>query len=222
VLSVEHIRATVAIRLGAWCGIAGPIGFTLAWLGLGAAWPDYDPRNRYISELAASDAPHGVAMVAAFVALGVLMLVFARVLRRALGTGAAALGVALLIYIFGGTSIVSGLARCDPGCGGSSLTNQTHTVSTHIGLGALVLATLLLPWATRPDRRWRTFGVYSWLTGLVATAIFALDFATFGGVGTGQRLFVSLLFLWLVLVARRIQRLGPVQPQPWGAGDGAL
>ena len=103
-LSVEHIRATVAIRLGTWGGIAGPIGFTLAWLGLGAAWPDYDPRTHYISELAASDAPHGVAMVAAFVALGVLMLVFARMLLWALGTGAAARGGAMLIYLFGGTS----------------------------------------------------------------------------------------------------------------------
>lgn len=203
----DEMRAAVAIRVGGWCGVAGPLGFTLAWLLLGATRAGYDPRNQYISELAASDAPRWWAMVAAFIMLGVLMLIFARGLLRALGTGATALGVIALLSIFGGTSVVSGLARCDPGCGGSSPMNALHTISTHLGLGALVLATLLLPWAVWPDRRWRTFRPYSWLTGIAAAAIFLRGFEKFGGVGLGQRLFVCVLFLWLVVVATRILRM---------------
>lgn len=210
-------RAFPSRRLAAACGIAGSAGFTLAWIGLGAAWPGYDPRTGYISALAASDAPHAGAMVAAFLALGVLMLIFAAGLGRALGDGAAARGAALLIGIFGATSPVSGLARCDPGCGGVSLANQVHTVSTHIGLGALLLATLVLPLAVARDRRWRGFRPYSWLTGVLAAAIFARGFASFGGVGYGQRLFVGLLFLWLAAVAALLLRHAPVSPRPRGA-----
>lgn len=190
--------------------------FTCAWIAFGLAWAEYNPRTSYISELAANGAPHTLPMVAAFLLLGALTLVFTLGLRRALGVGIPAVIASALVGLFSVATIGSGLARCDPGCGGASTSNQLHTLITYTGLGALVLATLVLPFAIAHDPRWRGFRPYSWLTGLLATAIFLRGFAAFGGEGLGQRLFVSLLFLWIVLVALRLQRLGPVQPRPLG------
>ncbi len=191
--------------------MAGPVSFTLAWIILGAAWPEYDPRTHFISELAASDAPHPWAMVAAFLLLGVLVLIFARGLWGPLGVV-----VPALIGIFGAGSIGSGIARCDPGCGGASFANQAHTIITYTGLGALTLATLALPFVVGRNRRWRTHRIYSALTGLLAAFIFLRGFERFGGIGVGQRLFVSLLFVWLIVLAVRLGRGDLTPPRARG------
>ena len=221
-MSESSRRSFPSPRLAACCGVAGPIMFTLAWIVLGAAWPGYDPRAHYISELAASDAPHAWAMVAAFLLLGVLVLVFARGLWGVLGTI-----VPALVGVFGAGSIGSGIARCDPGCGGASFANQAHTTITYCGLGALTLATLALPWVVGRDPSpaaagtRRGYRVYSALTGVLAAIIFVRGFEAFGGVGLGQRLFVSLLFVWLVVLAMRLGR-GDRTPRPATAGAPAV
>ena len=151
-------------------------------------------------------------MIAAFLALGALTLAFSAGLHRGIDGGRGSpLGPAL-VAVFGACTIGSGLFRCDPGCGGASLSNTLHTVITHAGLGALVLATLLLPFRLARDGRWRDLRPYSWLTGLGATAIFAAGFERFGGAGLGQRLFIGLLFLWLAVMAARLLRLARQAP----------
>jgi hypothetical membrane protein len=189
------------------CGVIAPLQFTLAWIILGRLRPGYDPRQQFISELAATDAPGAGPMIAAFLTLGFLTLAFTVGLRRALGDGAVALAGTALIALFGLGSVGSGLFRCDPGCGGASFANTAHTIITHLGLGALTLATLVLPVRFRRDRRWAGLRAYSWLTGSLAVAIFARGFAAFGGAGLGQRLFIALLFLWLAVVAARLFHL---------------
>ena len=206
-MSGHSRRSFPSPRLAAGCGVVGPTMFTLAWIVFGAAWPGYDPRSQFISELAASDAPHGRAMVTAFLLLGVLVLIFARGLWGTLGVV-----VPALIGVFGAGSIGSGIARCDPGCGGASFANQAHTTITYCGLGALTLATLALPWVVGRDPSpaaagtRRGYRVYSALTGVLASSIFVRGFEAFGGVGLGQRLFVGLLFSWLVVLAVRLGR----------------
>ncbi|CAA9590074.1 MAG: hypothetical protein AVDCRST_MAG18-4870 [uncultured Thermomicrobiales bacterium] len=202
------------------CGVLAPLQFTLAWVVLGAARPDYDPRRQYVSELAAVGAPDAGPMLAAFLALGLLTLAFAVGLRHALGGGATALIGSALIAVFGLGSLASGLFRCDPGCGGGSPANTAHTVSAHLGLGALILATLVLAVRFGRDRRWAGLRAYSLLTGGVALAIFARGFAAFGGVGLGQRLFLATLFLWLAVVALRLLHLAS-QPEADGTDSTA-
>ena len=206
------LRPARTLRLLAACGVAGPALFTLAWIVLGLLRPGYDPVAQFISELAERGAPGAPPMIAAFLALGARTLAFSVGLHRGIAGGRGApLGPAL-VAVFGACTIGSGLFRCDPGCGGASLSNTLHTAITHAGLGALVLATLLLPFRLARDGRWRDLRPYSWLTGLVATAIFASGFERFGGAGLGQRLFIGLLFLWLAVMAARLLRLARQAP----------
>jgi len=85
--------------------VVGPVAFAAAWLGTGAATPDYSPVRDTISRLAATDAPHRWWMTAGFVVYGAGVTAFAAGdLRRSApgavwlvtaGAGLATLGVAL-------------------------------------------------------------------------------------------------------------------------------
>ncbi|CAA9589986.1 MAG: hypothetical protein AVDCRST_MAG88-4704 [uncultured Thermomicrobiales bacterium] len=199
----------------ALCGVLGPLQFTLAWIIVGAARPSYSPVRQYISELAAPGGQGALVMVASFLALGLLTLAFVPALHRVLDDGVGGAIGPFLIALFGVGSIGSGIFRCDPGCGGASLSNTLHTLITYTGLGSLVGATLVLPLRLGRARGWAGFRAYSWLTGIVALAIFLRGFAAFGGVGLGQRLFIGALFLWLAALALRLFRLsGPIPTAP--------
>ena len=191
----------------ALCGVLGPLQFTLAWVIVGAARPGYSPVRQYISELAATGGRGAWVMVASFLALGLLTLAFVPALHRGLAGGLGGLIGPLLIAVFGAGTIGSGIFRCDPGCGGASLSNTLHTLITYTGLGSLVGATLVLPLRLGRARGWAGYRACSWLAGSVALAIFLRGFATFGGLGLGQRLFIGALFLWLALIASRLFQL---------------
>ncbi len=93
-------------RLGAACGIAGPIAFVGGWLVNGLRTDGYDPLSDAISQLAREGAPTRAAMTACFVAFGVLVPVWAKTVSEELAVpalrpvvtvaGLATLGVALL------------------------------------------------------------------------------------------------------------------------------
>lgn len=200
-------RSKRTLRAPALCGMAGPLAFTLAWLVLGALRPGYDPLTQYISELAEVGGRYAPIMIAAFLLLGALTLAFAPGLHRGIGAGAGSPAGPLLVAIFGAGAIGSGLFRCDPGCAGVSLANRLHTLITYTGLGALTLATLVLPLRLSGDRDWRGYRWYSWLSGVAAIAIYLRGFETFVGDGLGQRLFIGVLFLWLGVMALRLYRL---------------
>lgn len=191
----------------ALCGVLGPLQFTLAWVVIGAARPGYSPTRQYVSELAAAGGRGAWVMVASFLALGLLTLAFVPALHRGLDDGIGGPIGPFLIAVFGAGAIGSGIFRCDPGCGGASLSNTLHTLITYTGLGSLVGATLVLPLRLGRAQGWAGYRACSWLTGIVALAIFLRGFAAFGGVGLGQRLFIGALFLWLALIASRLFRL---------------
>lgn len=196
------------LRHLAACGILAPLQFTIAWAILGFARPGYSPIRQYISELAEQGARHAGIMVASLLALGLLTLAFAAGLHRGIaGVGPGAVIGPALIAVFGAGSIGSAIFRCDPGCGGASRANTLHTLVTYTGLGALTLATLILPLRLGHDRRWAAYRAYSWLTGAAAIAIYLRGFDAFLGVGLGQRLFIGVLFLWLAVIALRLFRL---------------
>jgi Protein of unknown function (DUF998) len=137
-------------RLGAACGVLGPVAFTAAWLVAQRRQDEYQVRNEHISGLAARDATDPQVMTAGFVALGACGVAFASALNRRFGPDAG-WGPALL-GASGIASIAAGLFRRDrrsnfPGPGGSagqSWVNDAHdaaavagTVAGTLGIAAL-------------------------------------------------------------------------------------
>jgi hypothetical protein len=72
-------------RLGAWCGVLGPVAFTAAWVVAARRQDAYEVRHEHISGLAAKDAMDPIVMTGGFLALGACTIAFARTLERRLG-----------------------------------------------------------------------------------------------------------------------------------------
>ena len=94
-------------RLGAWCGVVGPVAFTAAWLQAARRQEGYEIRHEHISGLAARDATDPHVMTLGFLCLGASTMAFASMLERRLGPrpgwGPALIGVAGLATVVAGT-----------------------------------------------------------------------------------------------------------------------
>jgi hypothetical protein len=126
-------------RLGALCGLLGPVAFTAAWLVAQRRQDEYQVRHEHISGLAAKDANDPLVMTAGFIALGGCTVVFASALERRLGPRPGA-GPAL-IGLAGLATIVAGAFRRDrrsnyPAPGepeGQSWENDVHDTAAVVG-----------------------------------------------------------------------------------------
>ena len=138
-------------RLGALCGVLGPIAFTAAWLVAQRRQDEYEVSHEHISGLAAKDANDPLVMTAGFVALGGCTMAFASALERRLGPRAGS--GPTLIGVAGLATIVAGLFRRDrrsnfprPGeLEGQSWENDVHDSAAAVGgvagtLGLVALA----------------------------------------------------------------------------------
>jgi Protein of unknown function (DUF998) len=135
-------------RLGAACGVLGPIAFTVAWVAAARRQDEYEVRHEHISGLAAKDAVDPHVMTLGFLFLGACTVAFASALERRLhpepGRGPAMIGAAGL------ATIVAGTFRRDrrsnvpaPGqAPGQSLENDLHDTAAVavavLGTGGLV------------------------------------------------------------------------------------
>ena len=126
-------------RLGALCGVLGPVAFTAAWLLAQRRQDEYQVRHEHISGLAARDATDPHVMTAGFAALGASTVVFASSLERRLGQRAG-IGPAL-IGVAGLAMIAAGAFRRDrrsnfPAPGepeGQSWVNDVHDAAAVLG-----------------------------------------------------------------------------------------
>ena len=87
---------TLTARLGAWAGVIGSVLFVAVFTIEGQLRPGYEPASMYISAL--SLGPRGWIQMANFMAVGLLILLFARAVAATFGK-TAPIGVALLTII---------------------------------------------------------------------------------------------------------------------------
>ncbi len=102
-------------RLLLACGAIGPALFVIVALVEGATRPGYSAWRNYVSDLSLSG--YGWMQVANFLACGLLTVLFAVGLRRALRGGPGAAAGPLLLAVFGLALIVAGIFTDDPGRG---------------------------------------------------------------------------------------------------------
>ena len=136
--------------------------------------------------------PYGWLYIASDFMLGVLTVLFALGLRRAVqDSGWKRLGIAaLLVFGFG---FIFGSAPCDclPGQP-LTLSGQIHNMASLALLIATLPMSLLMGLAYRRDDRWRRYAWYSIITGILAPVLFVTANAlppTF-----------SWFYLWLLLI----------------------
>jgi hypothetical membrane protein len=208
-----------------WLAVLGPIAFTVAWIVSEVLQDGYSPQQDYISELAALDAQQAWIMITGFLLLGAGTVSLGAGLAGAVKGRPARIG-SILVTIAGASIIVAGLARTDCrirldtcaariDAGEASWHSVTHDwVSLVVFLG-LIAAPLVLARAFRGDESWRYLRAYSITTGLVGLALLVLLFSGVAESWTGvvQRVFVTVLFLWVAILGARLIRLSRVRPR---------
>jgi hypothetical membrane protein len=199
--------------------MAGPIAFTIAWLLGGLVQDEYSVRQEDVSALAALDAQHAWIVITGFVLLGVGTVALAAGLASTLRYPSAVIG-SVLLTIAGIGLAAAGLARNDcsselPACaarvdtGEVSWHHQVHDNVSLIIFLALIAAPLVFARAFGRDHRWRPLRTYSIVTGLLGFALLVLYVIASAGTWNGlvQRIFVSVLFLWIAVLGFRLSRI---------------
>ena len=196
-------------RLGAWCGVVGPVLFTAAWVVSSLRQAGHSASEVQLSGLAADDARDPQIMMAGFVVLGVCSIGFGIALRRVLAPRAAG---AWLVIVAGAAAVAAGVFRRDhlllvgPGFTGESWHNQVHDVASGVAYGAMLVAPLVLARRFRDDPDWaavrRPVQVLA-LGSALALVVFASR-AVEPWNGAVQRVAVTLALGTEVLIAARM------------------
>ena len=192
------------------CGIAAPLVFTAAVIAASANHPGYDHLNDFISDLGATGAPAaGIMNLAGFFPYGLLMAAFALAVHRGIREDAGGWLGPSILALYGFAYIAIAISPCDPGC--QATTPSLHH-RLHVLIGDLIFLTAVLgPFTLYPrmvkDPAWRSLAAATLILPGLAWLILEAS-----GVGISgalrQRLWLLLLFIWIVIMARRLLRLG--------------
>jgi len=169
------VKTSIIQRAAPWAGLIGTVIFTLSFTLNGIFTPDYDPVQRYVSEL--SLGPHGWIQIVNFMFLGVCLMVFAFGVSRSFPSGKASRAGPALLIIIAACYFISGPLVTDP----LSMFDNQQSVSgiLHGIFGALVFA--LSPvccfvfWRRfRADPDWKRMQTWTFVAGIVMAIIVVL------------------------------------------------
>ncbi len=192
------------------CGIIGPVIYTIIVIIMGFLHPDYNHVTQYMSELGAVGAPYAVIMnTLGLPLLGLLTIFFAIGLHRDIGDSKDSKIGPFLIAVSGTALVMTGIFPCDPGCADVTFVGNMHSAFATIAGVGMFLAPIALYPRLRSDQRWQGYLVYSLATVVLAgiiSAVFGLKIFE-EWTGALQRISMSLLLLWMEVIAIRLLRL---------------
>jgi hypothetical protein len=193
--------ASAENRSAKFASVAQWIVFTCAayYVIVGAALhflePEYDPRYRFMSEYAWS--AHGWLMTTTFFVLALALLTVALALRKFYGRSRSArVGFGVLVVGAAGICVAGGF-RGFP----------LHDVGSAVGLPSVVMEALLLSWSFRRASSWRPLFLITLVIALGMFTAFLSIVIDVGMPGLQQRIFLSLVLLWLAIVAHQLVRV---------------
>ena len=199
-----------------YTGIAVPVILAIAIISAGFAQPGYSHAKDLISLLGAKGAPLAGAVNGAFMISGLIMMVFAYGLHKALPEGSV-VGPAL-IGLSGTGMVILGSFPCEPGCAADSLASNIHRIGARtVGFG--MIFAVLFTTGRIPNKKLDLMGIavvaISGLLGLALTLILLPGFVTLPiswlesvQPGILQRVSMGLPLLWLAVTGYWLAKKG--------------
>lgn len=205
-MSEHQLDRTLSVL--AFCGIIGPIFYTIVLITLGLLRPGYSHITQSMSELGEVGGPNAIVMnTIGFPLLGLLLIAFAIGLHRGISEGKGSILGPSLVMLSGVGLIGSGIFPCDQGCVDVTIISKIHSISATIAAFAMIFAAFAISYRVRNDHLWEDYHLYSLLTGVV-TAIVASAYMVFEPwLGVFQRLSMSVSLLWIEVMAIQLLRL---------------
>lgn len=215
-------------RVSAWAGIWGPIVFSIAFTVQGLVRRgEYDPIAEPVSALEAGR--NGWIQQVNFVVFGVLLLVFAVGLNRAIASPRLRIVSGVLLLLTGIGLLLAAALPLREDAAGAVYDPGGHFVSGVTFFGGSALSLVALAVRMRADTNWRGLANYTLGTGCVALVCFVAlgwfaipdDGPLHAYAGLLQRATLLLVtFPSLVTMGVRLLRLSDPSPRP-GAWAGA-
>lgn len=200
-------------RLLALSGVAGPIGFGIVVLVLGALDPNYSHQEHAMSVVAGLGAPFSPIGRLAFVVLGVSVVAFAVGLRRSGAFGERLAPGLVAVHVVG---------RIGEGVFAFDVLDPTAALNVlHVAFGIpAVLSMIPIPfaiaWVLRDGPSWASHDRYALGVGVLFLVLFILIGPITGEIfglgvstGIGQRIAFGLWYLWFVYLAVGLWRRMP-------------
>ena len=206
-------KAPINQRLIA-AGLLGPLLFSVVALVDGFTKPDYSAIHNTISELALG--AHGWVQSANFLLFGVLLIAFAAGLRQLFPTGRASVFGPLLLGLSGLGLIVSGIFPTDPiSTTSNTLAGTIHNMAALLVFSTQSAACFVYARRFRQEPAWRGYGLYSVITGVITPVLFiafVVQFVDTPYGGLVQRVFTTIIWLWIAAIAFHARTL-TMRPQ---------
>lgn len=203
------MHSRLLIRLLLWAGIAGPVLFSTTVVIVGSLRPDYSHVNQFMSELGEAGGQFAWAMnYFGFMLSATLILMFVLAFRTRLPrTALNSIGTTLLV-VFAVSMLLAGVFSCDVGCPPSdrSPNQKLHDLFSILAFPAFTAGVFTWGLSLSRNAGWRRFGIYSLLTAILSLVLLVAmvqSEASREGTGTYQRLYLGILFLWLMAMSVR-------------------
>ena len=205
-------------------GIAAPIIFAVL-LGVGGFVQEgYSHSSQAISELGGVEADTPIIQNLNFVVTGLMIIVLAIGLHRALGLRGGAIAGPMLIGLFGlGTAVAQPIFQCDAGCEGASTTGLLHNLSGLASFLAVIVGMVLLTRRFRRNVAWQALANPTLLAaaaGFVALVAW-IAVAKVAEVdelnGVLQRVFAGIVIVWIGVMGAWLWRVSRRTPITTGA-----
>jgi hypothetical membrane protein len=165
-----HARS--AVQIAGWAGIAGPVGFTMVFLGLETVRRDFDPVRLPVSALEAG--PYGWVQQISFVVFGVLTIVFAVGVQRGLRTTRRGTVGPILFGVSGVAAVVAAAFPLQLDDAGEVYDPGGHSVAGFTFFLASALALVVLSRRVAADPAWSDLAGWTLVAGIACLVGFVV------------------------------------------------
>jgi hypothetical membrane protein len=209
------MHSRLPIRLLLLTGLSGPLLFAISVVIVGSLRPDYNHVNQFMSELGETSGHFAWVMnYFGFMLSAGLVLIFVLAFRTLLPRTALNLIGTSLLVVFAISMFLAGVFSCDVGCPPSerSVDQKLHDLFSILAFPAFTAG--VFTWGLSLSRiaGWRRFGIYSLVTAslsLLLLVAMVQSEASREGTGMYQRLYLGVLFLWLMAMSvRQLREIG--------------
>jgi len=196
-------------RLLLLTGLSGPLVFAISVLIVASQRPDYNHVDQFMSELGETGGHFAWVMnFFGFMLSAGLILIFVLAFRTLLPRTALNLVGTSLLVVFAVSMFFAGVFSCDVGCPPyeRSVDQKLHDLFSILAFPAFTAG--VFTWGLSLSRivGWRRFGIYSLVTAglsLILLVVMVQSEASREGTGLYQRLYLGVLFLWLMAMSAR-------------------
>lgn len=209
------MHSRLPIRLLLLAGMSGPLLFAISVVIVGSLRPEYNHANQFMSELGETGGHFAWVMnYFGFMLSAGLVLIFVLAFRTRLPrTALNSIGTSLLV-VFAISMFLAGVFSCDVGCPTSerSVDQKLHDLFSVLAFPAFTAGVFTWGLLLSRTASWRRFGIYSLVTAslsLLLLVAMVRSEASREGTGMYQRLYLGVLFLWLMAMsANQLRKIG--------------